>query len=61
MNYNVNAIDHPIKRQFLDLIAIYVQEGEHQDSEGFWDNFHDGEQVAEDFHRFMEGEKQLKL
>jgi hypothetical protein len=63
MSYNVNAIEHPIKKQFLDLIALYVQEGEHQDGDGFWDNFHNGEQVAEDFHLFIafEGEKQLKL
>lgn len=61
MSYNINAIEHPIKKQFLDLLAMYIKEGEHQDGEHFWDNFHNGEQVAEDFHRFMEGEKQLKL
>lgn len=59
--HNPNAIAHRIKWRFLDLVREYIQEGEHQDGEHFWDNFHDGMQVAEDFGRFIEGKKELQL
>lgn len=51
--YNPNSITHKNKSQFIALIHEYFAEGEHMDDVHFWDNFHDGMQIAVDFNRFI--------
>ncbi len=37
-----------------DKVLEYIDEAEHQDGDGYWDQFHSLEQVHEDFERFCE-------
>lgn len=67
IRHTIHSISHPVKTNFLDqvyahvdhydidaLVTEYVLEGEHQDGQGYWDNFANALEVIEDFKRFVE-------
>lgn len=61
MKHTASTIQHVIKSQFTNLVEEYIRECEHQDGVGFWDNFTDADEIAEDFRLYVNGKRELAL
>ena len=53
--HEYDTLSHPVKDEMIQSFKKWIEEGEHQDGEAFWDNFEDVQEAVGDFLRTVGG------